>query len=512
MKLHRLVQTSLAVAATRSRNAKRDALAEVIRAMDGEELPVGVAYLSGILPQGRIGVGPAAIRDSAAVPPAPVPSLSLREAHAAVERVRSPAGPGSAEARRAALRALFGRCVPDELRFLIRLFVGELRQGALDGVMVEAIAKAAQCSGADVRRAYMLRPDLAHVATVAMRDGAAGLRSVRLSLGTPIQSMLAQTAHDVGGAVDAMQRAVLDYKMDGARVQVHKAGTEVAVFSRQHNDVSSSVPEVVEAVVAMPARSLVLDGEVIGFDGAGRPLPFQTTMRRFGRRRDVATLREELPVAPRFFDCLHADGEDILGQPLTERLALLDAIVAPALRMPRIETLEAAVATAFLDGALAAGHEGVMVKDPASGYAAGSRGKAWLKVKSAHTLDLVVLAAEWGHGRRRGKLSNLHLGARDPGTGGFVMLGKTFKGLTDAMLAWQTRALLDLEVSCDSHTVYVEPRLVVEILCNEVQTSPHYPAGLALRFARVKRYRTDKGPDAADTLDTVRALHTGAGE
>lgn len=510
LKLHRLVDVSSAVAATRSRNAKRDALAEVIRAMDPSELPTGVAYLSGALPQGRVGVGPATLREAADIAAADVPTVTIPEVDATVERIRGAAGPGSIATKRDTLGALFSRCNTDEQRFLIRLLMGELRQGALDGVMVEAIARASGCAAADVRHAYMLKGDLPGVAALAMSAGTSGLRAVRLSVGTPVQSMLAQTAEDVGSAVDAVTRALLDYKMDGARVQVHKAGPDVAVFSRQQNDVSGRVPELIEAVTALPARDLVLDGEVIAFDSSGRPLPFQTTMRRFGRRQNVDELRQRLPLEARFFDCLHADGEDAIGATLTARIALLDEFVPPGLHMPRTVTDDADAATDFLDAALAAGHEGVMVKDPASAYAAGSRGKAWLKVKPAHTLDLVVLAAEWGHGRRRGKLSNLHLGARDPETGGFVMLGKTFKGLTDEMLAWQTRALLDLEVSRDSYTVYVEPRLVVEILCNEVQTSPHYPAGLALRFARVKRYRTDKSAEAVDTLDAVRRLHSGA--
>ena len=510
MKLQRLVEASSAVAATRSRNAKRDALAEVLRALGPDELRTGVAYLSGALPQGRVGVGPAALREAAAVAPADVATLTILEVDATVERIRNTTGSGSAATRRDTLGVLFGRCVADEQRFLIRLLVGELRQGALDGVMVEAIARASGCAGADVRHACMLKGDLPGVAALAMSEGTPGLRAVRLSVGTPVQSMLAQTAEDVGSAVDAVTRALLDYKMDGARVQVHKSGRDVAVFSRQQNDVSGRVPELIEAVGALPARELVLDGEAIAFDPGGRPLPFQTTMRRFARRQNVGELRRQLPLETRFFDCLHADGEDALGAPLAERIALLDEFVPANLHMPRTVTDDPAAASGFLDAALAAGHEGVMVKDPASAYAAGSRGKAWRKVKPAHTLDLVVLAAEWGHGRRRGKLSNLHLGARDPETGGFVMLGKTFKGLTDDMLAWQTRALLDLEVSRDRYTVYVEPRLVVEILCNEVQTSPHYPAGLALRFARVKRYRTDKSADGADTLDAVRMLHSGA--
>ena len=501
---------SATVAATRSRNAKRDALAEAIRAMAADERAVGVAYLSGALPHGRVGVGPAALQDSARVPASGSGTLSVADVNETLERVRDAAGSGSAAVKRDALRALFARCTPDEQLFLVRLLVGDVRQGALDGVMVEAIAKASGCGAGSVRHAHMLRGSLPYVADVAMTEGEPGLRRIRLSVGTPVQSMLAQTAADVGDAVGGMAGALLDTKMDGARVQVHKSGSDVAVFSRQHNDVSASVPEVVEAVAAMPASDLVLDGEVVAFDGDGRPLPFQTTMRRFGRRQKVAAMRRDLPVQPYFFDCLHADGEDAIGLPLAERIVLLDTYVPQPLRMPRMLTSDAAAARDFLQAALDAGHEGVMVKDLESAYAAGSRGKAWLKVKPAHTLDLVVLAAEWGHGRRQGRLSNLHLGARDPDGGGFVMLGKTFKGLTDEMLDWQTRALLDLEVSRDRFVVHVEPRLVVEILCNEVQTSPHYPAGLALRFARVKRYRPDKSADAADTLADVRALHTGA--
>ena len=481
--------------------------------MAPDERAVGVAYLSGALPRGRIGVGPAALQDSADYAKAPASgsaTLSVAEVDETLERVRNASGPGSAGAKRDALRGLFARCLPDERLFLVRLIVGDVRQGALDGVMVEAIAKASGCSAVRVRHAHMLQGNLPRVAEVAMAEGEAGLGRIRLAVGTPVQSMLAQTASEVGDAVADMGSALLDTKMDGARVQVHKSGTDVAVFSRQHNDVSASVPEVVEAVAAMTASDLVLDGEVVAFDANGRPLPFQTTMRRFGRRQNVAALRRDLPVQPYFFDCLHVDGDDAIGSPLAERIVLLDTFVPETLHMPRTLASDSAAAREFLQAALDAGHEGVMVKDPDSAYAAGSRGKAWLKVKPAHTLDLVVLAAEWGHGRRQGWLSNLHLGARDPDGGGFVMLGKTFKGLTDAMLDWQTRALLDLEVSRERFVVHVEPRLVVEILCNEVQTSPHYPARLALRFARVKRYRPDKSAAAADTLDAVRALHTGA--
>ena len=505
VELQRLVAVSAAVAATRGRNAKRDALAAAIRDMAPAERRIGVAYLSGTLPQGRIGVGPAVLSRAADVPQLDAAPLSLLQVDEIVERVRATTGPGSVAGRRELLQGLFARCGGAERLFLVRLLVGDVRQGALDGVMVEAIAKASGCPAQSVRRAHMLCSDLLRVAETALADGEAGLRTIRLTVGTPVESMLAQTASDLGGTVEEMAEALLDYKMDGARVQVHKAGADVAVYSRQGNEVTASVPEVVDVVAAMPADALVLDGEVVAFDQAGRPLPFQTTMRRFGRRQKVAAARRDLPLTPYFFDCLHVDGEDAVGDPLRERIALLDAHVPAAHRMPRIVTAAADAAQAFLAEALDAGHEGVMVKDPATAYAAGSRGKAWRKVKPAETLDLVVLAAEWGHGRRRGWLSNLHLGARDGD--GFAMLGKTFKGLTDAMLEWQTQALIALEVSRTSTTVFVAPRLVVEILLNEVQTSPRYPAGLALRFARVKRYRPDKTAAEADTLDTVRALH-----
>lgn len=475
--------------------------------MEADQLATGVHYLAGRLPQGRIGIGPAAIAQGAAVSPAATPSLTLKQVNAAIAGITGFTGKGSTAARREGLRDLFARCVADEQRFVIRLLAGELRQGALDGVMIEAIAKATGCSSGDVRRAYMLIGDLARVAVIAFAESDVGLNRIRLALGTPVQSMLAQPVDGVESALEVLQRAVLDYKMDGARVQVHKDGSEVAVFSRRLNDVSASVPEVVEIVAALPVSKLVLDGEVIALGEAGRPLPFQTTMRRFGRRKDVSALRETLPLAVRFFDCLHADGEDLMAEPLTMRMTRMDALLAPEQRMPRVITDQTSIAAEFLASALAAGHEGVMAKNPASLYEAGSRGKAWFKVKRTHTLDLVVLAAEWGHGRRRGRLSNLHLGARDPATDQLVMLGKTFKGLTDEMLDWQTKSLLALEVARDSHTVYVEPKLVVEIAFNDVQTSPQYPAGLALRFARVKRYREDKSPDQADTLDTVRQIH-----
>jgi DNA ligase-1 len=320
--------------------------------------------------------------------------------------------------------------------------------------------------------------------------------------------MLAQTAEDLEDALGRAGAAAVEWKVDGARIQVHRLRDEVRAYTRNLADITARVPEIVAAVRALPAEALVLDGEAIALAPDGRPRPFQVSMRRFGSRVDVDALRRTIPLSAFFFDCLHRDGEDLLDRPARERLAALDAIVPAELRVPRVETADAADAERFLDGALEHGHEGVMVKALDAPYEAGRRGGSWLKVKRAHTLDLAVLAAEWGHGRRRGRLSNLHLGARDPATGGFVMLGKTFKGMTDAMLAWQTERLLELETHRDDYTIYVRPELVVEIAFDGVQQSPRYPGGLALRFARVKGYRTDKRPDEVDTIETVRAIHT----
>jgi DNA ligase-1 len=506
MELARLVKTSLEVAATRSRNRKRDLLVACIEALAPGEVGIGVSYLAGRLPQGRVGVGPAALRKAAQVDPAETPHLAVVEVVSAVDEIAATGGRGSGAERTRRLAALFSAATTDEQRFLVMLLLGELRQGALDGVMVEALAKASGCAASDVRRAFMLSGDLGRVAVAAQREGPPGLARFRLELGTPIQSMLAQTAHTIEDAVSALQRVVLDTKMDGARVQVHKRGGEVAVFSRRLHDVSASVPEVVEVVRGLPVDSALLDGEAIALDSTGRPHPFQTTMRRFGRKLEVAAARNRLPLSVFFFDCLHAEGEDLIERPLTERLAALDEFAA-SYAMPRLETEDPGAAADFLAAAIAAGHEGVMAKAPESPYGAGSRGSAWLKVKPTYTLDLVILAAEWGHGRRKGWLSNLHLGARDEAVGHYVMLGKTFKGLSDAMLKWQTERLLELEVARDGHVVFVEPRVVVEVAFNEVQTSSQYPGGLALRFARVKAYREDKGPEDADIFESVREIH-----
>jgi DNA ligase-1 len=370
----------------------------------------------------------------------------------------------------------------------------------------KTIAKAAGLPARDVRRAVMLSGDPAVVAKAALREGAAGLEAFRLELLKPVEPMLAQTARDTAAALEAFGQAAFEYKLDGARIQVHKSGDEVRTFSRQLNDVSAGLPEIREIVGDLPADSLIFDGEVIALRADGTPHPFQVTMRRFGRKLGVDSARETLPLSAFFFDCLHLDGEDLIDQPAAARFARLSGTVPPGALIPRLVTADAAAAARFLEKALAAGHEGLMAKALDSPYEAGSRGAGWLKIKPSHTLDLVVIAAEWGSGRRRGWLSNLHLAARDPDENRFVMLGKTFKGMTDKMLEWQTTRLLGLETARDGHVVHVRPELVVEIAFNDLQASPHYPGGMALRFARVKRYRDDKNAGEADTIDAIRRI------
>jgi DNA ligase-1 len=467
-------------------------------------VPVAVAYLAGELPQGSIGVGWASLRSLPA--PATAPTLELLDVDASLARLAVTTGPGSQAARRSLVAALFGGATELEQEFLTRLLLGDLRQGALEGVMVEAVARAAGLPAGDVRRALMLAGDLGVVAAAALADGDEGVARFGLTLLQPIQPMLAQTAADLDEALARVRPAIVEWKLDGARLQVHRLGDEVRAFTRNLADVTARVPEIVEAVLALPVEAAILDGEAIALRPDGRPEPFQVTMSRFGSRREGAVGRT-VPLSVFFFDCLHVDGEDLVDRPTAERLALLDARLPEPLRVPRIETVDEAEAERFLDAALERGHEGVMVKALDTPYEAGRRGASWLKVKRAHTLDLVVLAAEWGHGRRQGWLSNLHLGARDPETGGFVMLGKTFKGMTDEMLAWQTEHLERLELSRDGYTVYVRPELVVEVAFDGVQRSSRYAGGLALRFARVKGYRPDKRPEEADTIDTVRSIH-----
>jgi len=504
MLLHELVTTSGRVAATSGRLAKIELLAALLQRAAADEIETAIAALSGSLRQGRIGVGYAALRAARPERAADDPSLTLAAVDAALEQVARTRGLGSAAVKDRLLRELFAQGTEEEQEFLFRLLIGELRQGALQGLMVEAVARATGLDPDGVRRAAMLAGDLGVVARAALTDGAAGLARFQLELFRPLQPMLAQPADDVADALAQLGEAAFEYKLDGARIQVHRSGDEVRVFSRQLNDVTPAVPEVVDAARRLSLRDAILDGEAIALQADGTPLPFQVTMRRFGRKLDVERLRAEVPLTAFFFDVLSADGAVLLGEPYTRRFAALEQLVPPQARVPRIVTRDALEAGRFFEQAIAAGHEGLMAKALGARYDAGARGAAWLKLKPAHTLDLVVLAAEWGHGRRRGWLSNLHLGARAPDAGGFVMLGKTFKGMTDEMLAWQTAALLSLETSRDEYTVYVRPELVVEVAFNGVQASPQYPGGVALRFARVVRYRPDKRADEADTIATVR--------
>jgi len=504
MLLAEVVETSRRVSATSKRLEKRDLLARLLAGLHVDEIEIVVPFLAGSIRQGRIGIGYAALRDARG-PAAATAGLQVAEVDRAIEDIIATSGSGSQARRLELLHQLFARATEPEQQFLIALLMGELRQGALEAVMVEALAKAARVPVERVRRAVMLAGDVAKVARTLLEHGESALSQYNVQLFRPVQPMLAGSAEDVEEALAELSEAALEYKLDGARVQVHRSGDDVVVYSRALNDVTAAVPEVVEVVRALPAKDLILDGEVLSLQSDGRPRPFQVTMRRFGRKLDVERLREELPMTPFWFDLVYLNGGSLLDEPQSRRFAAL-AEIAGASLIPHATAANAQRASEFLEEALARGHEGIMAKARTAPYAAGSRGQSWLKVKRARTLDLVILAAEWGHGRRQGKLSNLHLGARDTEKGGFAMLGKTFKGLTDEMLAWQTEELLKLEIGRDSYTVYVEPKLVVEIAFNEIQVSPRYASGLALRFARVKRYRTDKTAAETDTFATVQKL------
>jgi DNA ligase-1 len=507
-----IVDTSKRVAATASRSAKVRELAACLREMTPAEVDIGAPYLAGETPQGRIGIGYATLRASSEARAAATPALSILDVDQRLTEVASIRGSGSSARRAQALRDLFGLATPDEQEFLIRLLVGELRQGALGGVMVDAIAAATGLPLEEVRRAAMYEKSLGVLARTGFESGVAGLRRFQLQLMSPISPMLAQTAGDVEEALASLTGEVaFEWKMDGARIQVHKQGDSVRIYTRSLNEVTSAIPEIVSEIQALPVLELVLDGEAIALSAAGRPHPFQTTMRRFGRKLDVEQLRAELPMQGFYFDCLRLNDDSLAERPMRERFAALASIVPAHKLIPRLVTSSVNEARAFYDAAIAHGHEGVMAKALDAPYEAGNRGASWLKIKRAHTLDLVVLAAEWGHGRRTGKLSNLHLGARDPSTGAYVMLGKTFKGLTDAMLEWQTKEFLARESHRDEWTVYVRPEIVVEIAFSDLQASPRYAGGLALRLARVKRYRPDKSVDEADTMATVRKIFAAQG-
>jgi len=507
-----LAATSGAVAATSKRLAKVDLLATALRGLDPTEVEAGSAYLAGELRQRQTGVGYAGLRDLP--PPAPVATLTVGAVDAAIAEIAGVGGSGSQARRKGLLAALFAAATVDEQRMLRGLFSGELRQGAQAGLLADAIARAADVPGPAVRRALLLVGDFKTVAVAALEGGVAALAEFALQVGRPLAPMLASSAPSVDEALVATGvPAAVDVKLDGIRVQVHRSGDDVAVFTRSLDEITGRLPEVVAAVRSLPARDIVLDGEAIGLDADGRPRPFQETASRAAtrgaRRGGAAPKTDGVTLTPYFFDVLHIDGADLLDAPGIERWAALEAALPEALRVPRAMVDGPEQAAEFYAKALDAGHEGVVVKAATAAYDAGRRGAAWVKVKPRHTLDLVVLAVEWGSGRRTGWLSNLHLGARDPETGGFVMLGKTFKGLTDELLRWQTERFQELALDKGDWVVHVRPEQVVEIAFDGVQTSPRYPGGVALRFARVIRYRDDKTADEADTIGTVLAIHAG---
>jgi len=568
--LRELVQTSEAVAATSGRTAKITEIATLLRRASSGEVPAVVAFLSGELLQRQIGVGYASLGELLRLEPAAAPPagpwarfaagqapaaaapasgdplagavteeaaagggpLTVAETDAVFEAVGRVTGAGAQAERRRLLAGVFGRATRAEREFLVRLLAGELHQGALEGVMTEAVARAAGVPAAEVRRAHLLAGSLPLVAQAALTaawpatnpepdSGAAlaALRSFGLKVGRPLRPMLASSAATVADAFARLSPAIVEWKIDGIRIQVHRAGADVAVFTRTLDDITIRVPEIAEAILALDVRDAVFDGEAVALAPDGRPRPFQVTASRTGSHMDVARQQADTPLTPFFFDLLHLDGADLIDEPAHVRQARLAAVMPAHLQVPRLVTGDAGAASEFFADAVGRGHEGVVVKAPDSRYAAGRRGSEWIKVKPRHTLDLVILAAEWGHGRRRGWLSNLHLGARDPDTGGLVMLGKTFKGLTDEMLTWQTNRLLELAdppgsgPAGDRKDAYgvlrVRPELVVEIAFDGVQASPRYPGGVALRFARVLRHRPDKPATEADTIGSVLALWTG---
>jgi DNA ligase 1 len=508
-----VASTSLNVGATSSRLDKVARIAELLRraAPDPDEVTIVVSWLSGELPQRQIGVGWASLRSRPRA--AADPSLTVAGVNAIFTEIGAVSGKGTQARRTELLTTLFAAATETEQTFLVRLLGGELRQGALAGVMSDAVAKAAGIPVAAVQRAAMLGGDLPAVAVASLKAALSGaaeaLDDFTLRVGRPVGPMLAQTATSVA---DALERhggtTIFEAKLDGARVQIHRADDAVTVYTRSLDDVTARLPEVVEATLALPVRMLIADGEAIALRPDNRPHRFQVTASRFGRSVDVVAAKVAQPLSVFFFDILHCDGLDLLDAPTTERLAALDALVPVQHRVERLTTSDPVLAGAFLDATLAAGHEGVMAKAPTAPYQAGRRGSGWLKVKPVHTLDLVVLAVEWGSGRRHGKLSNIHLGARDAATGEFIMVGKTFKGMTDAMLAWQTERFAELAMGgTDGHVVMLRPEQVVEVALDGVQKSTRYPGGLALRFARVLRYRDDKNPAEADTIDAVRSLY-----
>jgi DNA ligase-1 len=507
VRLDELVGVSNQVAQTRGRNAKTELVAGLLSRLSPEEVRVGAAYIAGELPQGRIGVGYATVREVEETPGDATSSPSLLDLDAVLTRIAEASGPGSAGRKKALLASTFAKLTEPERRFFAALLVSELRQGALAALLIEAAAKHTGIAPGRLRRAAMIAGSEVEATTVALLEGAAGLDRFALTPFRPLLPMLASPAADASSALESLGRARFEIKLDGARVQAHKDGDEVRLYSRSLHDVTARAPELVELVRALPVRRAILDGEAIALRPDGSPHPFQVSMRRFGRSKDVERMREELPLVPQFFDTVLLDDEVLLDAPLTERLDRLDALLPAVARVPSLVTADPDELEAFYTSTVGGGHEGLMGKSLASVYQAGQRGQEWLKIKPAHTLDLVVLAVERGSGRRSSWLSNIHLGARDPKTGGFVMIGKTFKGMTDAMLAWQTVRFTELATGdARGWVVPVRPEQLVEIAFNDVQASSEYASGLALRFARVRRYRDDKPASEASTIDEVRAL------
>jgi DNA ligase-1 len=492
-----IVTASNEVTSTSSRSRKIAILADLLRRLDPSEVASCVGFLSGAPRQGRVGVSYRTLH-GLDTPAAPEPSLTVLDVDRAISEIEDAEGSGSSARRKELLGELLARATEPEADFVRRLLTGQLRQGALAGVMADAIAAASGVPPELARRALMLSGDLTRMAEIAMSGGEGALKDVGFEIFRPVLPMLASTASDVEDAVGGFERASVEWKLDGIRIQIHRRDEEVRVYTRNLNDITDSLPGIVRAVLDLPVRQAVLDGEALWMGEEG-PAAFQDTVSQIDRDAPPEGIVTFL------FDLLHVDGEDLLDSPLQERAQRLAAIAA-RLKVPAVFTSDPQEASRVLDEALAAGHEGVVVKDAVSTYAAGRRGKAWRKVKPVRTYELVVLGAEWGHGRRQGWLSNLHLGARDPRSGEFVMVGKCFKGLTDELLRWQTNALLEREISRHGIAVLVRPELVVEVAIDGVQTSTRYRAGVALRFARVKRYRSDKNAADADTIDELRAL------
>ncbi|CBG74832.1 MULTISPECIES: ATP-dependent DNA ligase [Streptomyces] len=503
----RLARVSQEIAATSARSRKTALLADLFRDAGEEDVPIVIPYLAGRLPQGRLGIGWKVLDQR--IPPAGTATLTVREVDARLTAIGAVTGTGSQTERRRLVGALLAAATEDEQRYLVGLLTGEVRQGALDALAVEGLAGATGAPAADVRRAVMLAGSLQTVARALLAEGPRALEGFRLTVGRPVQPMLAHSAPSVAEAVAKLGVCAVEEKLDGIRVQLHRDGGDVRLYTRTLDDITDRLPELTSAALGLRGERFILDGEVIAFDGNGRPRSFQETAGRVGSRLDVATAARQVPVSPVFFDALSVDGQDLLDLPFTERHAVLARLVPEPMRVRRTLVTgpdDLPEAERFLTDTLERGHEGVVLKALDAPYSAGRRGASWLKVKPVHTLDLVVLAAEWGHGRRTGRLSNLHLGARTA-DGAFAMLGKTFKGMTDALLAWQTERLTELAVEEHRWGVTVRPELVVEIAYDGLQRSTRYPAGVTLRFARVIRYREDKTPGEADTVEALLSAH-----